>query len=83
METGNSIIRQMDEFIIYVLSIVVEDWKPYVAFLVAPDNQGIEIGNQNPLPDVEFSFADDEWPFDVFLCNPEGLFRFYVVFYFN
>jgi hypothetical protein len=80
MQRRYGVIREMDKPVVHVLGVVVEDGEPHVALLIVPDYEGVEVGDQHPLPDVEFALADDQRVLDVFLGHPQGLFGFYVVF---
>lgn len=76
---SNSIIGKMDKFIADLFGIVVYSWKSNIRLIVIPNDQRVEIGNQDPLSDVKLPSQDDNGVFDVFLGDPLRLFTFYVV----
>lgn len=49
----------MDEFIVDLLGVVICGGESYVALVVEPDCEGVEVCGDYPLSDVEFSALDD------------------------
>ena len=47
-------------------------WQPEVGGLVHPDDQGVPVGDEHPLADVELGVVDEERPLDVLLHNVPG-----------
>lgn len=69
----------MDELVADLLGVVVDGREPDVALVVHPDNQGVEVSNQHPLPDVELPLQDHQWVLDVLLGDPQRLLASHVI----
>lgn len=53
------VVAQVDEFIVDLLGVVICGGESYVALVVEPDCEGVEVCGDYPLSDVEFSALDD------------------------
>ena len=69
----------MYELIADLLRIVIDSREADVAFVVHPDDQRVEVGNEHPLSNIELSLKDDKRVLDVLLGDPKGLLAFHVV----
>ena len=61
--------ESLSYFFIQFLNIFLVRWRPEVGGLVHPDDQGVPVGDEDPLADVELGVVDEERPLDVLLHN--------------
>ena len=69
----------MDFPVLEVLGLVDGGAEPNVALVVHPHANGLEIGPEHPLPDIELLPSYDQWPLNVLLDHPGDLIANYVV----
>lgn len=65
----NSVISEMDKSI-HVSRVIVIWWESNIRFSPNPHCEGIPICNEYPYSNVKFPILDNQWVFDIFLCNP-------------
>lgn len=74
--SSNWIICQMNKFVMHLFWIIVNGWKSYIALVVYPYSQRVEICHQNPLSYVKFPFQYYKRILYIFLSNPKRFFAF-------
>ena len=55
------------------ITTVFRHAEPSVALIIEIDSEGVPLGHQHPLTQIEFSFRDDEGIFHVLLNHPLSL----------
>ena len=70
---ADRVVGEVDELIAHLLGVVINRRKPQIRFLVEPYGEGVEVGDEHPLSDVELAPQHHQGVLNVLLGDPKRL----------